>query len=587
MSQKCIGVVRKLRYLYCRKYLFCLLFISICFILPLLFPGVSHAALQPLFKTESIDIDAGCRSYYLKTKIENMHLSDYEILFESSDEAVATINESGIINALAPGNAYITVTAAAPNQPTLTGILNINALVPIDYIVLSHNAIVLNEGARTKVTAEIYPSNASDKTLIWHSSDNKIAAVNNGAITARSKGECTITCTAKRIDGSEYSVRISITVRKPASYLQLKKERLSILPGFVSEPLEYAVYPGDASNTSVTWSSSDPAVATVDASGYVTAVSPGKTVITVKTADMFKEKQLFDTCTVIVPTPVNEIVLSGDNQVQIGKKLSLKGTAFPKNAGNRKIVWSSSDESIARVDAAGIVRAISPGECVITARAADGSGVFAEKTISVISKIQRISVKNKRLNVFEGSSIIPELIISPADATNQTLLWTVSDTSIAYASENGSILGLKAGKCSITVQTTDGSNLSIKLSLNVHPAHIVSVTGLSRSTEKSDNLFMSIKNHHSELALTYFECAVMLHDADGSIIPVYESLFSSSAYTFRIKPEQELYLNDIPISIMGIEQAHSVSVTIIRVGFDNGVFYEIPEDHLVTYSFYL
>ena len=150
------------------------------------------------------------------------------------------------------------------------------------------------------------------------------------------------------------------------------------------------VKPEDAFNRTVTWSSSDPSIATVDENGTVTAIAKGEAIITAESADGVKAE-----CKVTVEKKVAAIELSeSEKTVFVGDTFTITATVKPDNAWNRTVTWSSSDPSIATVDENGTVTAIAEGEAIITAESADG--VTAECKVTVEKKE---SFGKKLLNV--------------------------------------------------------------------------------------------------------------------------------------------------------------------------------------------
>ena len=144
--------------------------------------------------------------------------------------------------------------------------------------------------------------------------------------------------------------------------------------------LNATVLPSDATDKSVEWSSDKEDVATVDASGKVTAQGNGKATITVTTKDQGKTA----TCVITVAQWVTSINL---NQTSLtlneGQGQTLTATINPSNANDPSITWTSSDESVAKVDQTGKVTAISKGTATIRATANDGSLVYAACSVRV------------------------------------------------------------------------------------------------------------------------------------------------------------------------------------------------------------
>ena len=141
------------------------------------------------------------------------------------------------------------------------------------------------------------------------------------------------------------------------------------------------ITPSNATNKGVTWSSSNPGVATVNASGVVTYVSAGTTVITATAKDGSGVK---GTCTVTCTENIKVTGITIANQTisTTNPTVTITPTITPSNATNKGITWSSSNPAVATVNASGVVTYVSAGTTVITATAKDGSGV--KGTCSVV-----------------------------------------------------------------------------------------------------------------------------------------------------------------------------------------------------------
>lgn len=157
--------------------------------------------------------------------------------------------------------------------------------------------------------------------------------------------------------------------------------------------LSYKVLPLFASDQDVTWSSNHPTVAQVDSNGLVKAAANGEAVITATAKD---GSGVFGICKIKVtggseitaPVKVSSVTVAPAQAVlKVGETQALTAAVAPENASNRTLIWSSDNESVAKVDASGMVTAIAPGAAVITARAADGSGQFGTCAVTV-EKVQ-------------------------------------------------------------------------------------------------------------------------------------------------------------------------------------------------------
>lgn len=291
------------------------------------------------------------------------------------------------VSYLPANQAYLQVDADAPAELVVMTEeeYNSSANVQVGSISLNETSQTLIVGETFQLTATVAPADASDPTLTWTSSNVAVATVSaTGLVTAVSAGSATIT--AKANDGSGVSASCTITVQEPVvlvTSVTLSETSATLIVGDTFQ-LEATVSPEDATDTSLTWTSSKPSVATVDANGLVTAVAEGKVTITAKANDGSGKKA---TCTITVEKAVvlvGEIVLDQTvAELEVGKTLQLTASVLPADADDATVTWSSSDETLATVSASGLVEALAVGEVVITATANDESGISASCTITI------------------------------------------------------------------------------------------------------------------------------------------------------------------------------------------------------------
>ena len=145
--------------------------------------------------------------------------------------------------------------------------------------------------------------------------------------------------------------------------------------------LTATVSPDDATNKNVTWTSSDEAIATVDANGVVTGVAAGEATITVTSvADNNKKATCIVTVTTVAVTGVS---VDATASVNVGETTILTATVSPANATNKNVTWTSSDEAIATVDANGVVTGVAAGEVTITVTSVEDNTKTATCTVTV------------------------------------------------------------------------------------------------------------------------------------------------------------------------------------------------------------
>ncbi len=271
-------------------------------------------------------------------------------------------------------------------------------------------------------------------------------------MTAVGKGTAVIT--ARAADGSGLTATCIVTVKQAVTSISLNKTTLSLEKG-KTEALSATVLPSDADNKSVTWSTSNVKVATVDAKGSVKAVAKGTAVITVTAAD---GSGLTATCIVTVKQPVTSISLSKTTlSLKKGKTAALSAAVLPSDADDRSVIWSTSNVKVATVDAKGSVKAVAKGTAVITARAADGSGLTATCIVTVKQPVTKITLNKTSLTLNKGKSGTLKATVTPATADNKKIKWTTSNAKIATVSSKGVVKGINKGTVTITAAATDGS----------------------------------------------------------------------------------------------------------------------------------
>ena len=178
-------------------------------------------------------------------------------------------------------------------------------------------------------------------------------------------------------------------------------------------PMSVAVIPPDAADKSLTWSSSDPDVATVSSVGLITAKNSGTAAITAKS-----NNGKTDTFSLTVSKPVVSVLI-GDQDVTliVEEEKTLSAAVSPADAANKLITWASSDPKVATVSGTGVVTAVSPGTVNITAKAHN------DKFHSIT-----ISIKEKEVPVTKSDDqIIEEQETVPAMSTGTYLVSTLEN----------------------------------------------------------------------------------------------------------------------------------------------------------------
>lgn len=331
--------------------------------------------------------------------------------------------------------------------------------------------------------------------VIWSTTNPSIATVDeNGIVTATGGGECDIYATLASSHGAEYAI-CHISVSYPKISLSLSEDYLNMHVGD-EQMLTVTLTPENTGLTPI-WLSSDTNVATVDASGKVTAIGEGECYITVKVLDETA------TCHITVSYPDITITLSDEwLEMNVGNVITLTAIINPDNTGLTPI-WASSDENVALVNN-GIVTAIGDGECDITATVLDKTATCHVKVgVNVLISLHEnnfIIGASQMLTVYPsctpdvpvelvvtssnpsvalarvvnrtnapaaGLMSFPEKSIAMAYLKDVTNI-TADSKAPALASEKAiMIVGVQNGTATITVTTADGMAVPAVLELRV------------------------------------------------------------------------------------------------------------------------
>ena len=376
-----------------------------------------------------------------------------KVIWTSSNSSVASVKE-GVVTALKAGKATVTAKSDDGGK-TATCEVTVNAKVyPVTGVTLDKTSYEMTEGDEFTLTANVNPSNATNKNVSWKSSNTSVATVSDGKVTALKAGSATITVTTE--DGSK-TATCSVTVNAkvyPVTSVSLNKSTATLTEG-ETLTLTATVNPSNATNKNVSWKSSNTSVATVS-NGKVTAVKAGSATITVTTEDGGKTA----TCSVTVKAIVNVTSVSLNKttaSLTEGESLTLTASINPSNATNKNVTWKSSNTSVATVSN-GKVTAVKAGSATITVTTKDGNKT-ATCSVTVNEKVYPVSgvyLNKTSVSVVVGNKLTLVATITPSNATNKNITWNSSNTSVATVSPNGEISTLSPGTANIVATTVDG-----------------------------------------------------------------------------------------------------------------------------------
>lgn len=376
---------------------------------------------------------------------------------------VASISDDGTVKGLNNGKAVV---AARPKgssgswwlqcEVTVSG-----TAVDVTGLKLNKTTLALDVNKSQKLTATITPSNATNKSVTWKSSNTSVATVDdNGTVKGIKAGKAVITCTS--VSNTAVKATCDVTVSKvvvPVKTLKLNKTSLTMMDTDPAQTLTVTILPEDAPKT-VEWSSNNEDIATVSKTGVVTPRGIGSATITCTSTATPAKKA---TCKVTVKTTKTLVTSVKLDQTSMtikdnGVAAKLNATVGPDGAYNKTVKWESSNPAVATVDKNGNVKGVSIGTATITCLSAWVPAKKATCKVTVIDKSKVIAVTSVKLSqttltVKETFSETLTATVAPEAADNKDVQWTISDPTVAKITASGKTLtvkGLKIGTATIT-----------------------------------------------------------------------------------------------------------------------------------------
>ncbi|MDE7328110.1 MAG: Ig-like domain-containing protein [Lachnospiraceae bacterium] len=373
---------------------------------------------------------------------------------ESND--IITVDEDGLVTALKEGTAKVEVSQTI-HGVTKTATCTIRVVGAITKIELDPSSKTIGIGDLLTINAKITPK-INSASLKWITSDAKIVSLEQeGDLSATVKGQAEGVAVITAINQENVVVgSCMVTVKGDHSIKKITLSQTNVTTSLAEKTLVlYAtITPPDAENEPIVWSSSDPSIATVDQKGLVTLRKAG-TVTIICTAR--NDSTIAASCRVTITQSVTGIKLDQSNvTMNVGETFRLTYVISPVNASNPAVTWTTTNKSVATVDKNGLVSAKGVGQTAIILKTNEG-GYMATCLINVnrVATAVRLDATSIVLNV--GDYYNFETTITPADSTDKTLTWEISDKGVVAVSNRGKVIAKKVGVAVVMAKTKSGS----------------------------------------------------------------------------------------------------------------------------------
>ena len=403
--------------------------------------------------------------------LPDLKKNNVDLIWESGDENVFKVeNDLGLLEL--KGSGTTTITVRSKYAPKINDYLDITVGEQSSGLSINPSSVTVEQGSKVTLEYKLSPAD-SGAEITWSSLDTKIATVTQkGVVSGVKAGQTYII--AKTDDGQVATALVTVTQK--ASGITLDVYNITVGVGD-SYTVSAKPNPVTSTETSFTWTSKDPSIATVK-DGVVTGVKAGQTIILVKSSTGSVEYLYVTVQQDVLGMKLNY----SEKEIAKGKTFTLKAVFNPSDVTNTNVKWASSDEKIATVNTKGKVKGIKGGTAVITAVSEDG-GYLDYCIVSVTQLTTGIKLNYSSKKVPLKGKVTLKATISGNTSKNQTLKWTSSNTSIATVSKKGVVTAKsKVGSCVITCRTTDGSGEKATCKIRVYRK--VTSISLNKSTMK-------------------------------------------------------------------------------------------------------
>ncbi|MBC2259254.1 SdrD B-like domain-containing protein [Listeria booriae] len=395
---------------------------------------------------------------------------------------------------------YISI-AAQQTRTDMNAALVSTTIVATD-LTLNTTNINTTVNATGKVDATVQPANTTNKTLSYTPADASIITVDaNGNWTAHKAGTTTIA--VKTTDGSNITKTVNVTVTDPNAVASMKwiyqngwapdtnianGDNITVpntyKDGYGNNQIDVAMY--NSAGTQLdqdqfTYTLSNPSLLSVRKATWLTVFEhteqTGSTLVTVKDAKGNTVRTFTINITGPATIPATGIDLTTANiNTTVGKTGTIAATVQPANATNKTLSYTPADASIISVDANGNWTAKKAGTTTVQVKTTDGTNITKTVNVTVtdptvLATDITLAATNITADVNDTGKV--DATVLPTNTTNKALTYTSNDTSIITVDANGNWVAKKGGATTITVTTTDGSNISKTITVRVNGENMI------------------------------------------------------------------------------------------------------------------
>lgn len=504
--------------------------------------------------------------------------SSRRVAFTTTDAGIAKITDN-YLKGMQRGECDLIVSSA--QNPEVTETFRVLVIKPVKKIQISAGDRKVHAGSTLQLSAVCDPEDASIKDVVWDSRNKNVATVDgNGLVTGLKKGTVSITATAA--DGSKIAGSVMLTVTQPVESITFAEPVYTVQTKRTVQT-KVTTLPRDASDRSLSWSSSDETIATVKG-GVITGQKAGTCTITCTSKS---NPEVSAATTVNVRQLVTKIdCVNSPQELNLiaGQSVQTRWSVSPEDATDKVLTFKSRDNRVARVDANGLVTATGRGAVTIIATAEDGSRKQGTVKVNVVQPVTGVSIQQDMYYVQRGGYANVRAVIEPRNANNQRVSWFSDNESIVTARSNGTITGqlygINNGYTTITAQTEDGGYTATARVRVGGFDELVQVEDLDVNVNNQIKILM--RNMSQDITLENIHFKVECFDLYGEPLVCNTdgvSTFFEGDYTYFLPPMERTNYNGFRYRNGVIDQEiGSMVLTVMSWRDSNGITWTIQDE---------
>ena len=436
-------------------------------------PAVIEVTIDPTLDTVNVG-----ETITLEESVVTEGGADESVTWSSLNESRATVDGNGIVSGVSRGTVTITATSVFDN--TVTGAATVLVLDPqvlditVDPVA---DTIVFGESIQLAATVTVQDGASSDVT--WSSSDPIIAVVlQDGTVFGQTTPGTVIITVTSDFDGTQTAIS-TILVNEAATVLDVQIDPAlgSTIVGSTFQLTVIVTAIGGA-DESVTWSSSNPSIASVDENGLVTGNALGNVIITATSVFDALQRGTAEITVDAAPAVIEVTIDPTLDTVNVGETITLEESVVTEGGADESVTWSSLNESRATVDGNGIVSGVSRGTVTITATSVFDNTVTGAATVLVLDpQVLEITIDPVADTIVFGESIQLTATVTVQDGASEDVTWSSADPNIALVLQDGTVTGQTTAGAVIITATSDfdGTQTAISTILVNEAASVLDV----------------------------------------------------------------------------------------------------------------